>query len=183
MSVVKIMKILIRRKWKMGLFVVRVANFSHRSFSDAVKRKCFAPVSRRRGSGRFHQVFNYNGSGENLVDTSGQYTVEAGYSPHVHSFVMPFLYPLLCRRSRINYARYLHTKRPGKIKNTNSDREAPPRLHLAPRSLTLRQPHPALHFLSRAFSRALFLSFSTPYELQPYTGRRFTRSGTDAIAL
>lgn len=32
---------------------------------------------------------------------------------------------LPCLRSRINYARYLHTKRPGKIKNTNSEREAP----------------------------------------------------------
>lgn len=56
---------------------------------------------------------------------AGRYTAEAGYSPHVHS-VMPLLpLPLPCLRSRINYARYLHTKRPGKIKNTNSEREAP----------------------------------------------------------
>lgn len=119
----------------------------------------FAPVSRRRGSGRFHQVFNYSGSGENLVDTGGRYTVEAGYSPHVHSSVMPSLCPLPCRRSRINYARYLHTKRPGKIKNTNSDREAPPRLHLV-RSLTPRQPHPVLHTFSRELSPALSFSRS-----------------------
>lgn len=117
-----------------------------------------------------------SGSGENLVDTGGRCTAEAGYSPHVHSSVMPFLlpsFPLACLRSRINYARYLHTKRPGKIKNTNSEREAP----RGPISSVLSSivgliPRAALS-LASFLSRALFLSLSTTYELRPYTGCRF----------
>jgi len=128
------------------------------------------------GRGRFHQVFNYSGSGENLVDTGDRYTAEAGYSPHVHYSVMPFLFPPHpCLRSRINYARYLHTKRPGKIKNTNSEREAPHSPHLV-RSLTPRQPRSALHFLSRSPSLVLYdLRASAIYRpsLSPKRYRRY----------
>lgn len=119
-----------------------------------------SPVSRRRGSGRFHQVFNYSGSGENLVDIGGRYTAEAGYSPHVHSSVMPFPSPPFpCLRSRINYARYLHTKRPGKIKNTNSDREAP----RGPISSVLSTPS------SASPRAALSLASFLPRSLSPFS--------------
>lgn len=72
---------------------------------------------------------------------------------------MPFLSLLFpCLRSRINYARYLHTKRPGKIKNTNSDREAP----RGPISFVLS---PLVSLTPRCtFSRAL--SFSLRYTLR-----------------
>jgi len=141
-------------------------------------RKRFAPVSRRRGSGRFHQVFNYSGSGENLVDTENLYSrPRPGWLLATRTLLRHAVPVSPCLRSRINYARYLHTKRPGKIKNTNS--EPGERIPVA-LSRPFSHPSSALHFLSRAFSHVLFLSFSAPYE--PYTAVAFP-GGTDAIAL
>lgn len=136
------------------------------------------PVS-RRDSGRFHQVFNCSGSGENLVDIGGRYMTEAGYSPHVHSSVTPPV-PLPLPPPWINYARYLHTKRPGKIKNTNSERGGNTLTHLARSSsrsplytaLSLAHQRARVSFLWRS-AVSLCLSFPPLFSSYPpriYTG-------------
>lgn len=71
----------------LALKILRIDHGGTRSGENASR-----PVS-RRDSGRFHQVFNCGGGGENLVDTGGRYMAEAGYPPHVHSSVTPFLPP------------------------------------------------------------------------------------------
>jgi len=133
-------------------------------------RKRFAPVSRRRGSGRFHQVFNYSGSGENLVDTENLYSrPRPGWLLATRTLLRHAVPVSPCLRSRINYARYLHTKRPGKIKNTNSEPGEHPRSPIS----SILSP-----FIGAALSLASFLPRSLSLilcTLWAIYGRRFPR--------
>lgn len=175
------------------MLAVRAANFSHRSplgrgELPKTLRACIAAT--RRGSGRFHQVFSRSGGGENLVDRGGRgarsrLATRHTYTPPSCRSYPPSLSPspLPCRRSRINYARYLHTKRPGKIKNTNSERAGgtPGGPHLVrsliPSSATLRAA------LSLPRSLSLPLVLRAPRASTIYRPCCLPRSGTDAIAL
>lgn len=90
-------------------------------------------------------------SGENLVDTGGRDWLLATRTLLRHT---PFL--VLPRLPWINYARYLHTKRPGKIKNTNSERgRHPPVAPPPPPSPQplLTRPRASSLFLPALFSR------------------------------
>lgn len=178
------MNIVIKKSRTAGnylLLVLQISRIDHSDVASCWKR--FTLVSRRRDGGRFHQVFNsavVKASSTQAAGTRGRDWLLATRTLLRHP---PFLFPP--RYPWINYARYLHTKRPRKIKNTNSECGRYPPV-APPRSSSPSHSRSSCRTFSRAreelplfFSPALFPSARFGHILS----RRFPRSGSDAIAL